>query len=114
MPKKKISPYHEKYPPITDEQRQQIESLLNLTDFGSMFADEKVKITSSEKGYLIEISRMYDYVSFKEGVSLLRGMHQICEILNCTEGDENSRYHSDGCPTCDYGSKYVVAWRFWR
>ena len=109
------------YKEITEEQKKKIYGLFfeeNESDqkwFEHCLEsrDLKFNFRTKKDGYYITIEQMYEYVSFKEGVSFLKGMQEITKILGVEDGDEESRYHSNGCETCDYGSCYTLSWRFW-
>ncbi len=92
------------YKPITYNQEKEIKALFKSAD--------TFEVSTEKDGYHIHIVNMYNYVSFT-GCSTLVGYHKIAEILGVSDGDEEGRYSSPGCSTCDYGSRYTVDLRFW-
>jgi hypothetical protein len=63
---------------------------------------EKYTITPTAEGVDLEISRMYEYVTFNA-----ESLFKLCEFFD-TMNVSDSRYSYGGCETCDYGSKYEV------
>lgn len=92
------------YPEITPEQESAIRDLFYE------YSDADFVFKTTEDGYRVNISQMYNYVSFVH-LSYLQGLSKMAEILNCSDGDEN-KYSYGGCPTCDYGSSYTVEYKF--
>ena len=96
-----------KYPEVTPEQRKAI-----LAVFGG-YGDQDIKISVHKDGYHIATEQMYSYVPFANDMSVLQAYMELAKILNCKDGDEQDRYFSGGCETCDYGSSYQYTLRFW-
>ena len=58
---------------------------------------------NSDGSYLLRIKQMYEYVN--------SGMIQILKLCKLFETEDvcvGNSWHSNGCETCDYGSRYVV------
>jgi hypothetical protein len=87
-----------KYPSIDE-----VESLVKRL-FVPEYNGDKLSISARRDGlaYVIEIERMYDYVPVK--LSHLLSLAKFFDTLNIND----SRYSSQGCDTCDYGSSYEV------
>ena len=80
----------------------------------NMFTEhDEFTFRARDDGYHITVKGEDGYISFS-GYSTLMGIMKIAELLECNEGDESDRWQSEGCPTCDYGAKYEVSWKFWR
>ena len=74
----------------------------------------KFNLYTKEDGYYIDVSDMYEYISFKDDMSILAGYNKIAELLNVTNGEEYDRdCETTGCPTCNYGSEYKLTLHFW-
>lgn len=53
-------------------------------------------------GWDIQIERMYEYVDLQ-----FKHLMDLAEFFGTKEINE-TRYSSDGCETCDYGSNYEI------
>ena len=81
--------------------------------FAEIFADEfqpyaggDIKIVQNTPALVeVRIEQMYEYVTITFGHLL-----KISEFFG-TQQIGDTRYHSDGCDTCDYGSSYEITLR---
>lgn len=63
--------------------------------------DLKVEVTRKGDEVRIHAERMYEYLPLTFAT-----LTALSELLGTRDIDDVSRYHSDGCETCDYGSCY--------
>jgi hypothetical protein len=66
-----------------------------------------ISISKDKERVVIEMTTMYDYMELK-----FSHLKQLSEFLPCKEISD-SRTHSDGCETCDYGSSYEITLTCW-
>lgn len=59
-------------------------------------------IENTNKKVRVQISKMYDYVPLT--FEILSKVSTFFDTMNINE----SRYHEDGCDTCNYGSNYEI------
>ncbi len=87
-----------RYPTLND-----VEGQVRRT-FRSDYEGDKIKVDVRRdgEGYTIEIEKMYSYVSLK--LSQLLELANFFDTLNIND----TRYHTNGCETCDYGSSYKI------
>lgn len=64
--------------------------------------DFSLKVTYDGEGFTIEVAQMYCYVPLN-----LARLLRLSEFFGTTNIND-SRYSSDGCESCDYGSSYEV------
>ena len=98
--------------PYLELTQNQIDQVHAVFDPGFL-EETKVEIKTTNDGYFIEVSKMYEYVQFAKGLSTLQGYLKLAEILGCEHGDEVDRHSYSDCKTCDYGSSYSYTLKFW-
>lgn len=86
------------YPTI--EEVKEFAGTLFVGDYDGDEVEIDVRRVGDE--YVIEVTRMYNYVSLK--LSHLLSLANFFGTLNVND----ERYHTNGCETCDYGSSYKV------
>lgn len=68
----------------------------------------KVRVDIGKQEINIDISKMYDYINLS-----FQHLVKLSKFLGCKEISD-TRSHSDGCETCDYGSTYTVELHCWN
>lgn len=62
----------------------------------------KINVEERNNNLFIHISQMYEYVKID-----FKFLKQLSEFVGSDEINDE-RYNTDGCETCDYGSKYEI------
>lgn len=92
-----------KYNEITQEQREAIIALFRKEDY----CDQEFVVKGTAEWYTIVVRQMHHYAKFEHGVSTLRAMTAIANILCCSDGGEVTRWAASGL-------HYEIEWWFWR
>lgn len=66
------------------------------------FYDCDHEVTRTPDGWTLTVRQMYTYVPFDA-----EQLFKVCELFD-TMNVNDSRYHTSGCETCDYGSSYEL------
>ena len=81
----------------------EVEALVRSAFEGDYDGDDfDIEVRRDGDGYVIEMTKMYSYVRLN--LSSLLTLANFFGTMNVND----SRYHSNGCETCDYGSSYKV------
>lgn len=68
---------------------------------------EKVSLRKrSNKEYILTMERMYGHVA--GGLKVMVGLGKL---FGTDMIDHHGQWSSNGCPTCDYGSQYVIEYK---
>ena len=83
-----------------------IESFVSGLFEEAPFCDRNIEVKAEGADVFITVSQMYEYVDCS--FQTLKRLSDFFETENIGDAD---RWHSHGCETCDYGSKYTLKLR---
>lgn len=69
------------------------------------YSDFKLSLQQEDKNcWVITLSQMYRYVDVE-----FEHLLKLSELFNTKKINIGDKWHTEGCETCDYGSKYSLS-----
>jgi hypothetical protein len=86
-----------------------------IRDLFYSYSEVKVMVTRYPKNYSINVYVEGEGLGWsKESGGWLNGMLKLRDLLKVKELDMPSRYETEGCPTCGYGSVKTFEFHGWN